>query len=39
MPTINSPALALITVDDNVTVSVTYNAVFTSFERQLAGSA
>lgn len=37
MPTITSPALALITVDDNVTVSVTYNAVFTSFERQLAG--
>ena len=37
MPSINSPALALITVDDNVTVSVTYNAVFTPFERQLAG--
>jgi hypothetical protein len=37
MATINSAALALITVDDTVTVSVTFNAVFTPFERQLAG--
>jgi hypothetical protein len=37
MPSVNSAALALITVGQNVTVSVTYNAVFTAFERQLAG--
>ena len=37
MATINSAALALITVDDTVTVSVPFNAGFTAFERQLAG--
>lgn len=37
MPTVQNAALALITVDDNTTVSVTYDAVFTPFERQLAG--
>ena len=37
MPSINTPALALITVGQNVTVSVTYNAVFTPLDRQLAG--
>jgi hypothetical protein len=37
MPSVNSAALALITIGQNVTVSVTYNAVFTEFERQLAG--
>ena len=37
MPTINSANLTLTTVGQTVTVNVTFNAVFTPFERQLAG--
>ena len=37
MPSVNSAALTLTTVGQNVTINVTYHAVFTAFERQLAG--
>jgi hypothetical protein len=37
MPTINTPSLTHTIVGVNVTLTVTYNAVFTAFERQLAG--
>lgn len=37
MPTTNSRNLTLTTVDSNVTIKVTYNAVFSAFERHLAG--
>lgn len=37
MPSVNSLSLTLTTVGDNVTITITYNAVFTAFERQLAG--
>ena len=37
MPTINSANLTLTTVGQTVTINVTFNAVFTPFERQLAG--
>ena len=37
MPTINSPSLTVTIVGVDVTLDVTYNAVFTAFERQLAG--
>lgn len=35
MPTTNSHDLTLTTVDENVTINVKYNAVFTPFERHL----
>ena len=35
MPSTNNRQLTLTTVNDNVTVNVTYNAVFTEFERHL----
>ena len=37
MPTINSANLTLTTVGQTVTINVTFNAVFSPFERQLAG--
>ena len=37
MPTINTPSLTHTIVGVNVTLTVTYNAVFNAFERQLAG--
>ena len=37
MPTITSPNLTLTTVNNDVTINVTFIATFTSFERQLAG--
>ena len=37
MPSINSANLALTTVNQNVTINATFNAVFSAFERQLAG--
>lgn len=37
MPTVQNAMLELTTIDDNTTVSVAYEAVFTPFERQLAG--
>lgn len=37
MPTVNGANLTLTTVNQNVTINVTFNAVFTAFERQLAG--
>jgi len=37
MPQTNNRQLTLTTVGSNVTISVTYNAVFTAFERRLAG--
>jgi hypothetical protein len=37
MPSVNSAALTLTTTGQTVTLSVSYNAVFTAFERQLAG--
>lgn len=37
MPSINNRQLTLTTVDDRVTINVTYNAVFSAFERRLAG--
>ena len=37
MPTTNNRNFTLTTVDSNVTVNVTYNVVFTAFERHLAG--
>jgi Fe2+ transport system protein FeoA len=36
MPSTNSRNLTLTTVGSNVTIQVTYNAVFSSFERKLA---
>ncbi|SNS27790.1 hypothetical protein SAMN04488107_2016 [Geodermatophilus saharensis] len=36
MPSVNSANLTLTTVGQNVTINITYNAVFTAFERQLA---
>ncbi|MEO5823304.1 MAG: hypothetical protein ABIT71_22595 [Vicinamibacteraceae bacterium] len=36
MPTITNATLNLTTVNDNVTADVTFNAVFTRFERNLA---
>jgi len=38
MPTTNNRNLTLTTVDENVTVRVRYNAVFTPFERFLAAN-
>ncbi|HMV47688.1 MAG TPA: hypothetical protein PLD20_22765 [Blastocatellia bacterium] len=38
MPTTNGRNLTLITVDNNVTVRVEYNAVFNSLERHLAAN-
>jgi hypothetical protein len=35
MPTVNSPTLTLTTVGNNVTIAVTYNAVYSGFERFL----
>ena len=37
MPSTNNRQLTLTTVGDNVTINVTYNAVFSPFERRLAG--
>ncbi|HXI23923.1 MAG TPA: hypothetical protein VNG71_08600 [Pyrinomonadaceae bacterium] len=37
MPSINNRQLTLTTVNDNVTINVAYNAVFSAFERRLAG--
>jgi hypothetical protein len=37
VPSINSQTLALTTTGDDTTITVTYNAVFSEFERQLAG--
>jgi hypothetical protein len=37
MPSVTNANLALTTVGQNVTINVTYNAVFTAFERQLVG--
>jgi len=37
MPTTNNRQLTLTTVGTNVTIGVTYNAVFSVFERHLAG--
>lgn len=37
MPTTNNRQLTLTTVGTNVTIGVTYNAVFSVFERRLAG--
>jgi hypothetical protein len=37
MPTVNGANLTLTTVGQNVTVTVTFNAVFTEFDRNLAG--
>lgn len=37
MPSTNNRNLTLTTVDSDVTVNVTYNAVFSTFERHLAG--
>ena len=37
MPTVENPTLTLTTVNDATKVTVTFNAVFTAFERQLAG--
>jgi len=37
MASINNANLTLTTVNQNVTINVTFNAVFTAFERQLAG--
>ena len=37
MPTTNNRQLTLTTVGANVTINVTYNAVFSVFERHLAG--
>lgn len=37
MPTVNTPTLTLTQVGANVTITVTYDAVFTAFERQLVG--
>ncbi len=37
MPTITSPNLTLTTRNDNVEINVTFIAMFTPFERQLAG--
>jgi hypothetical protein len=38
MPSTNSVKLTLTTVNQNVTVKVTYNAVFSPFERFLAAN-
>ncbi|MGH3924985.1 MAG: hypothetical protein ACRDTT_19340 [Pseudonocardiaceae bacterium] len=35
MPTVNNPTLTLTTVNDKVTIRVTYTASFKTFERQL----
>ena len=37
MPSVNSANLTLTTVNQNVTINIRFNAVFTEFERQLAG--
>lgn len=37
MPSVNSANLTLTTVNQDVTINITFNAVFTAFERQLAG--
>ncbi len=37
MPTVENPTLTLTTVNNATEVTVTFNAVFTAFERQLAG--
>jgi len=37
MATINTATLTLTTVNQDVTINVTFNAVFSGFERQLAG--
>jgi hypothetical protein len=37
MPTVSNTNLMLTTVNNTVTVNVTYDATFTPFERQLAG--
>ena len=37
MPSVNGANLTLTTVNQNVTINITFNAVFTAFERQLSG--